>query len=337
MEWLSFAFFHTLEKKEVCLMQRIKMNNVEKGVTFEKAFNEFLRDCKITNLSEETIIYYKRCAKNFCRYFDENNFCSEITEETYKSFIEFLKNSGEMKDITINTNLRGIKVILNFFMNKNYTEHFDMSLMKIDKVIKETYTDKELEVLLKKPNFKECSFAELRSWALENFFMGTGQRISATLNIKVGDISLEEREIIIRKTKGRRQQIIPISPYLCKVLSDYLRYRGMDDPEGYLFCNQFGSHLSRSGAEDAIADYNRARGVEKRSIHIFRHTFAKKWIMSGGDIFSLQKMLGHSSLEMVKEYVEIFGTDLQKLYDQHNPLENFKSCEYQKVLKRKRT
>jgi len=55
---------------------------------------------------------------------------------------------------------------------------------------------------------------------------------------------------------------------------------------------------------------------------LFRHTFAKKWILSGGDIFRLQKLLGHSSLEIVKEYVNIFGADLKAQYDAYNPLEN---------------
>jgi len=62
--------------------------------------------------------------------------------------------------------------------------------------------------------------------------------------------------------------------------------------------------------------------VQKTSVHLFRHTFAKKWILSGGDIFRLQKLLGHSSLEIVKEYVNIFGADLKAQYDTFNPLES---------------
>ncbi|MCL2697847.1 MAG: tyrosine-type recombinase/integrase, partial [Oscillospiraceae bacterium] len=61
----------------------------------------------------------------------------------------------------------------------------------------------------------------------------------------------------------------------------------------------------------AIQTYNRNRGVEKTSIHLFRHIFAKNWIMNGGDIFRLQKILGHSSLEMVKEYVSMLGVDIK--------------------------
>ena len=57
------------------------------------------------------------------------------------------------------------------------------------------------------------------------------------------------------------------------------------------------------------------------SIHLFRHTFAKNWIMGGGDIFRLQKILGHSTLDMVKQYVAIFGGDLKRDYDRFSALD----------------
>jgi integrase/recombinase XerD len=65
------------------------------------------------------------------------------------------------------------------------------------------------------------------------------------------------------------------------------------------------------------------RGVEKTSIHLFRHTFSKKWIKNGGDIFRLQKILGHSSMKVVREYVNMFNDDLKDNFDRFNPLEEF--------------
>ena len=63
------------------------------------------------------------------------------------------------------------------------------------------------------------------------------------------------------------------------------------------------------------------RGVSKTSAHLYRHTFAKRWILNGGDIFRLQKLLGHSNLDIVKEYVNMFGRDLTKDYTSFNPLD----------------
>jgi integrase/recombinase XerD len=69
--------------------------------------------------------------------------------------------------------------------------------------------------------------------------------------------------------------------------------------------------------------YNLARGVEKTSIHLYRYTFAKNWILNGGDIFRLKSILGHSSIDIVKEYAEMFGSDLKRNFDRFNPLDNF--------------
>jgi integrase/recombinase XerD len=60
------------------------------------------------------------------------------------------------------------------------------------------------------------------------------------------------------------------------------------------------------------------------SCHTFRHTFAKNWIMSGGDIFSLQKILGHAKLEMTKRYADLFMSAIQEQNDKFNPLNSIK-------------
>ena len=111
-----------------------------------------------------------------------------------------------------------------------------------------------------------------------------------------------------------------MSTTLRSVLIEYLKYRNGNDDD-YLFCSIYGQKFTRDGLRTAIQMYNHNRGIKKTSIHLFRHTFAKNWIMNGGDIFRLQKILGHSSLEMVKEYVAIFGVDIKENFDSFNALE----------------
>lgn len=79
--------------------------------------------------------------------------------------------------------------------------------------------------------------------------------------------------------------------------------------DDYLFVNELGEQMTRNAMQHAIARYNKKRGVEKTSIHAFRHTFAKHYITSGGDAFKLQRLLGHSTLDVTLNYVNLYGTD----------------------------
>ena len=117
-----------------------------------------------------------------------------------------------------------------------------------------------------------------------------------------------------------------MSKELKSVLQEYLQYR-QGEPEDYLFCNAYGQQLTRYAMVSCIQVYNHNRGVEKTSIHLFRHTFAKNWIINGGDIFHLQKILGHSTLGMVKNYVAIYGGDLKRDYDKFSVLDQARQAE----------
>lgn len=226
-----------------------------------------------------------------------------------------------MKDTTINTYLRAVRAILYYAMEQDYLPRFKLELIKAEKQIKETYTDDELARLLKKPDIKKCGFPEYRNWVFVNYLLATGNRLGTAINLRIKDINLADGIVLLTKTKNRQQQIIPLSKTMLRILQEYLNYRkGADDD--FLFCNQFGKQFTKDGLKSTMLKYNLSRGVEKTSIHLFRHTFAKKWILSGGDIFRLQKLLGHSSLDVVKEYVNMFGADLKKQFDEFNPLES---------------
>ena len=87
-----------------------------------------------------------------------------------------------------------------------------------------------------------------------------------------------------------------------------------------------GSQLTENGLRQSIARYNARRGVQKTSIHLFRHTFARKYLIDcGGDAFTLQKLLGHSTLAMTKHYCAIYDADLTKNYDNFSPLAQMKA------------
>lgn len=149
-----------------------------------------------------------------------------------------------------------------------------------------------------------------------------GQRLNTLINLKIEDIDFDNKVVILKVVKNRKQQIIPLCNSILSILSEYLKIRGGQGSD-YLFCTHRGQQFSKGGLQHTIAKYNKSRYVEKTSIHQFRHTFAKGIVMNGGREFKLQSLLGHSTLDMSKNYVEMFGEDLKENYNNYNPLETF--------------
>ena len=90
-----------------------------------------------------------------------------------------------------------------------------------------------------------------------------------------------------------------------------------------MFCKSNGVQLKADGLRTAMQRYNLCRGVAKTSIHLYRHKSAVDYLYNGGDIFTLQELLTHSTLEMSKQYADNYCKDLSKNFQETNPLERF--------------
>ena len=208
-------------------------------------------------------------------------------------------------------------------MKQEYLPHFEINIPKADKYPIETYTDKELRQLLKKPDVRKCNFATYRSWAVVNFLLSTGIRQNSLVNIKIKDIDFGADVVHINVTKNRKPLIIPLNADIKKILQEYLKYR-KGEANDYLFCNVYGKQLVRSTVYHSFYDYNKNRGVQRTGMHRYRHTFAKKGVMMGGNVVTLQKVLGHSSLEITQNYLNLLVSDLKKDIEEFNILREFK-------------
>lgn len=87
--------------------------------------------------------------------------------------------------------------------------------------------------------------------------------------------------------KARNQQIVPLSKALIKIMEEYLEHRS-GDPTAPLFVSEYGNQMTLNSLGNAVWNYNHSRGVDKTSMHLFRHTYAKLYIQAGGDPFRLQ-------------------------------------------------
>lgn len=293
----------------------------QQNLSILQAYELFKKKAKVKNLSERTIQTYDRHMRSFCGFIGGEIPISQVTEDSVDDYILYLKNDTGIKDVSVASYMRTIRAFLYFCMDSNYVSRFKIRIPRFEKEIKPTYTDEELRRLLKKPDLKKTSFTEYRIWVFENYLLATGNRISSALNVKISDLNFEDSLIVLRRVKNRKQQIIPMSHSLSGILNEYLEVRG-GTPEDYVFCNNYGEQGDIRTYQSQVREYNIQRNVSKTSCHLFRHTFAKKWIMAGGDIFRLQKILGHSDLTVTKEYVQMFGQDLQIDFEQFNPLDN---------------
>ncbi len=305
-------------------MKKISLKRSVENVMLSEALELFLRKCRVKNLSERTIENYRDNIGLFEQFYGEKT-VSNIDKHTVDDYVFWIRNDSGRRcgAIAINTYLRSLRAFLYYCMDCGYVKQFKMELLKTDKTVKETYTEEELERLLEKPDIEKCGFCTYRTWVFENYLLGTANRLSTALNVKIGDIDFENGSILLHKTKNRQQQYIPLSASLSGILGEYLEIRG-GEADDYLFCDEYGQKASLNSFRIAVRKYNIKRNVNKTSIHVFRHTFAKNWILAGGDPFRLQKILGHSSLTITREYVNMFGQDLQLDFEKFNPLDRMK-------------
>ena len=97
------------------------------------------------------------------------------------------------------------------------------------------------------------------------------------------------------------------------------------DSDNYLFPGSRNMQMQAHTLEERIRTYNISRGVTKTSTHLFRHTFAKNYILAGGGMIQLQAILGHSTMDMTRKNINLYGTDIQRDFDRLNPLNNLMS------------
>ena len=302
-------------------MKRIKMVH-QNDISFEQGCNLYLDNCRERNLREGTINHYRQSYTQFYKYFDKETLVKNIGEKEYKKYILFLKTYIS-NDTSINSYLRDFITTFHFLMKEGYVEHFPMQSIKVDKTSVETYTDDELRRLLEKPNIKKCSFTEYKCWVMTNFLFSTGIRQRSLHNIKIKDLDLDNQVVYVSTTKNRKPLIIPLSSSMTKILTEYLKYRQHTNNDEYLFCNIYGQQLVKSTSYHILYEYNKKRGVETTGIHRYRHTFAKQWVLNGGNVVSLSKILGHSSLDITQNYINLLVSDVSKDVEDLNLIDKF--------------
>ena len=296
---------------------KITMKQAGAGLSIKGAFEDFVVSQMAKGVSDKTVETYRSHFKSIGKYLDTEITFDALKQADLDRMIVAMRQNGLAQN-SISSYLRVFRTFLHWCARAGYTA-LDIPNYKQVETVKETYTDEELLRLLKKPA-SDCSFCEYRNWVIINFLLNSGCRAATVRNILIGDVFLSDSQIIFRHTKTHKVQTVPLCSQMVNILRAYLKIRGGKQTD-YLFCDEYGRMLTENALRLAITHYNHSRGVEKTSIHLFRHTFARKYLVDcGGNAFTLQKLLGHATLKMTKHYCNIYDADIAKSFDRFSPL-----------------
>jgi len=298
-------------------------NNID---SFEIAFQIFLRDCKLRNLSEHTIQYYRNEISKFVKHLESVGISTSpsfITEDIIKDHVILRMMEEGRKETTINANLRAIRALFNFLESeclivKNPVKK--LKLVKQKKTVIQTFSREEIRLLFDKPN--KSTFTGLRDYTIMMFLLETGVRVKELCGIRIKDVNFQDGIVTIREAKGFKERNVPIQRIMKKQLALYLQIRGQLEHD-FLFVNIDNNPIQIRAVQQFIANYGRLAGIKnvRCSPHTFRHTFAKMSVQNGADVFTLQTVLGHTSMDMVRNYVNMFSNELRDNHRKFSPIE----------------
>ncbi|MGP4061821.1 tyrosine-type recombinase/integrase [Halobacillus sp. H74] len=299
----------------------------QRPMTFDDALGLFIKDAERKALREFTIIYYRRECNDFRRYLlreDKLNNIDQVVRDDIDTYIDDMKGNRKLKDGTINTKLRAIRTLFNFLYNGKYIANNPMErypLLRERKGNVETFSMKQLRQLLNAPDRR--TFIGQRDLTYMLLCVETGIRLNEAAGLLVEDVKLAEGSIFIRQTKNHFHRYVPIQSKMKEQLRRYLTLRGTCETD-QLFITLDETALKRAAMQKIVAHYGKKAGIKgvRCSPHTLRHTFAKLSVMNGAGIFELQKILGHSSMEMVRVYVNLFSNEVSEKHKSFSPLKN---------------
>ena len=304
----------------------VKRSSDVYDISLADAFEQFIEQKESEGVVASTVRNYRGSFKTFQSFIDEKDTVSEIEKNDVTRWIKAMQHDG-MKHSTINHYLRDVRAFLYWCMDSS--REYIKTEFKVKEVSGQEepfkiYTKEEQKKLIDPPD-DAASFVEWRTWAIVYLVLDSGSRLASIINIKKEDVQYENHQIVLTHTKNKQAQVIPMSATFETGLNKYINFwRKEAEPTAWLFCEQRQNQLSENALRLAFRRYCLNRGVSKTSIHGVRHTFATEYIKNGGNVFVLQKILGHKSIYMTMKYVKLAGADLKENFDNQSPLATLK-------------
>ncbi len=281
------------------------------------------------NYSERTVYNYLEDMKAFLQFLQEHGGqqpglqqLSELRAGDFRGFLADRLKQG----ISGRSNARYVSTMKNFFRFiekyhgiKNKFIHI-LNPGRLPKNLPRPLDANKAMDIIESQEIKEAPpWVHARDQAFFTLLYGCGLRISEALNLNIQDCPKGDQMIITGK--GNKQRLVPVLPIVRERLADYLHlYPFPQSPESPLFIGVKGKRLQASVAQTQMRFLRNSFGLpEKTTPHSLRHSFATHLLEAGGDLRTIQELLGHASLSSTQCYTQVETSTLQRIYEKSHP------------------
>ena len=301
----------------------------------------YILNCRCEGKSQATLANYLnrlRCFMWFCQEHSYPDEPHKITPEHIRQFLWYLASEPirwngsstsarkPASQSTINHYYRALNTFFAWLKREELIADNPVARIKTPKIeqkVIQALNPQEVTRLLER--FSARGYLDARNRAIVMMLLDTGMRVFELANLRLDDVDTTSGSILIRRGKGSKQRVVRIGAKAQKALWKYMTvYRRGDSDR--LFLSRSGEPLDVTGIKIMIRRLGKKAGVENAHVHRLRHTFAISFLRSGGDVFSLQYLLGHSTLAMTQRYLQSLNAeDAANAHRQHSPLDNMSS------------
>lgn len=276
----------------------------------EHGLEEFLLDCEIRSLSAKTIKGYRNASLGLINYLQKTCGVTEVEDVLHqyikKFFLELQK--GGRKASYLNGLHKAYRAWFHFLKKEEYITRNPMDAVawaKEEKTVIQTFKPEEVKRMIEV--YSGQSYLEIRNKTILCMLLDTGIRCSELCHLKLSDVGETTFKIY---GKGKKERFVAKSPFMAKLLLRYLRcresYFAVKAVPDTLFLSRTGRTLTVEAVERVVRTAGERAKVRKSircSPHTCRHYFSQAQLKNGNDVYSLSRLLGHSSIKTTNRYL----------------------------------
>lgn len=292
----------------------------------------WLSELNQRDLSRHTVEAYLRDVTQFIAFLAEHS-GQEVSPASFdtlkamdvRSFLARRRNVEATQSRSLARSLSGLRSFTLYLSEKNYPVSAAFKIVnspRIPKSLPRPMSQSDaLQIIALAGDMSSHPWENLRNQALLVLIYGCGLRISEALNLSYGDRPKPDNISIRITGKGKKQRDAPILPLIENAIQQYIQAAPFDfkddDP---LFRGVRGGRFSARQVQMIVEKCRRSMGLpDTVTPHAFRHSFATHLLAAGGDLRTIQELLGHTSLSSTQIYTEIEDTELGRIYKNAHP------------------